>query len=158
MFSGIDILAETKWLEQVGLPVVEDTAIVVVRSWDEALAPLTAGDYEIYGPNGHLEKPSQRCIDALESDEHLKTWWEKARSDVNEYYDHTAFIPNDLSSAQQEFIYEYIYEFVSFLLAEIIAAPTVETSYFREMLPWFYAGHFPCGWVGQWPEGHMRVY
>ena len=44
------------------------------------------------------------------------------------------------------------------LLVEIIASPEAECTYFREQLPWFHAGHFPCGWDGDWPSGRMRVY
>jgi hypothetical protein len=44
------------------------------------------------------------------------------------------------------------------LLAEIIGSPEAECTYFREQLPWFHAGRFPCGWDGDWPSGRMRVY
>jgi hypothetical protein len=67
-------------------------------------------------------------------------------------------VPRSRPRADRDNVYEYLYEFVSMLLAEIIASPEAECTYFREQLPWFHAGHFPCGWDGDWPHGHMRVY
>jgi hypothetical protein len=43
------------------------------------------------------------------------------------------------------------------LLVEIIT-PEANCTYFREQLTWFQAGHFPCGWQGDWPTAKMRVY
>jgi hypothetical protein len=30
--------------------------------------------------------------------------------------------------------------------------------FFLELLSIYEAGHFPCGWVGEWPEGKLLVY
>ena len=60
--------------------------------------------------------------------------------------------------AGDDLLFEYLYEFISMLLVEIIASPEAECTYFREQLPWFHAGRFPCGWEGDWPNGRMRVF
>jgi hypothetical protein len=30
--------------------------------------------------------------------------------------------------------------------------------FFLELLTVYEAGHFPCGWVGEWPQGKLVVY
>ena len=30
--------------------------------------------------------------------------------------------------------------------------------FFLELLSVYEAGHFPCGWLGEWPEGKLIVY
>jgi hypothetical protein len=30
--------------------------------------------------------------------------------------------------------------------------------FFHELLEVYEAGHYPCGWVGQWPEGKLLIY
>ena len=78
-------------------------------------------------------------------------WWQKAREDAKRYTALYGWIPDSLSQEHQDLLFENLYEYVSMLLAEIIASPDAECTYFREQLPWFHAGHFPCGyrvWTG----------
>ncbi|MBN2371633.1 MAG: hypothetical protein JXO72_14215 [Vicinamibacteria bacterium] len=155
--SAFETLSETEWFKHVGEMVSAKGEIVSVGSWQESIVPLIDEDGKIYGPNGHLLKPSNLCIEVIES-ERYHDLWQLAGSDAFDYCDVLSHIPDSLPAFQQDFIDEYVYEFVSFLLAEIVGSDVVGTTYFREMLSWFYAGHFPCGWVGVWPEGRMRVY
>ena len=155
--SAFEVFAQMKLFRRVGKSLPKNSSVFAVHSWEEAIAPLIAEDREIYGPNGHLSKPSQICIEVIES-ERYHDWWQRAAGDAFDYYNIMGFIPKTLEPFQQDFVYEYVYEFVSFLLAEIVGAEVVDTTYFREMLSWFHTGRFPCGWVGEWPDGHMRVY
>ena len=147
------ILEDIEWLQRVGEPVTNN-GIAIVRSWDEA---LTIFAEDRYNCNGVLQAPCDRVDPIFEQIPERETWWQKARVDVSEY---TALCgwPNIISQQHQELMYENLYEFVSMLLAEIIASPEANCTYFREQLSWFHAGHFPCGWEGDWPNGRMRVF
>jgi len=155
--SAFDVLSKMRFFRHVGKPIPKKAQVVAVHSWEDAIAPLIAKDGDMYGPNGHLSHPSQKCIEVIESD-HYHDWWQKAANESFDYCSIMGFIPKMLDPSQHDFVYEYVYEFVSFLLAEIVCADIVETTHFREMLSWFHAGHFPCGWVSDWPAGCMRVY
>ena len=87
-----------------------------------------------------------------------KAWWQRAREEAKRYTVLRGWAPQTLAREQRDLIFEYLYEFVSMLLAETIASPEAECTYFREQLVWFHAGHFPCGWDGEWPNGRMRVF
>ena len=87
-----------------------------------------------------------------------EAWWQKAREDVKQYTALYSWIPDTLMQEQQDLLFENLYEFVSMLIAEIIASPDADCTYFREQLAWFNTGHFPCGWEGDWPSGRIRVF
>lgn len=161
--SALMVLDKTEWLEHVGEPWLErtdelapDGGIAVVRSWEEALTIF--GAYDRYNANGILEKPCERVDPIFERFPERDAWWQKAREDAKRYTALYGWIPDSLSQERQDLLFENLYEYVSMLLAEIIASPEAECRYFRDQLPWFNAGHFPCGWDGDWPNGRMRVY
>jgi hypothetical protein len=154
-------LDKTRWLEQVGLPWQErvgdsPTNIAIVRTWDEALT-IFRDDLK-YNANGVLEAPCSRIDPLIDSVPERKAWWRKARDDANRYTALSPWIPDTLSQEYQDLLYENLWEYISMLLVEIIVVPAGDCTYFREQLPWFCAGHFPCGWEGDWPDGRMRVF
>jgi len=155
VISAFDALGNTEWLSHVGQPLPVDVNVVVMHSWDEALSvfDLPSNTYDVHG---HLLQPALRCITVMRS-EPYKTWWMKAVGDAGDYYDYLSSIPSSLG-VMHEWVNNYLYQYISYLLSEIIGTDVVGTTYFRELLPWFYAGHFPCGWEGDWPQGRLRVY
>jgi hypothetical protein len=160
--AAFGALSEASWLEHVGEPWLERVGeypdgdrVVVVRSWDEALTIFDEDPR--YNINGLLQAPCDRVDDVLSRLPERRGWWESARNDVKRYIALSG-IPDFLPQERQDLLFEHLYEFVSMLLVEIIAAPEAGCTYFREQLPWFHAGHFPCGWDGDWPNGRMRVY
>src|ERR1044071_450856 len=156
--SAFMTLDKTRWLEEVGRPWQERAIsdVTIVRSWDEALT-IFAEDIQ-YNANGVLEAPCARVDPVLERYPERKAWWQKAREEAKRYTSFSAWLPDVLPQEQQDLLYENLWEYVSMLLVEIIASPEAECTYFREQLPWFHAGHFPCGWEGDWPRGRMRVF
>jgi hypothetical protein len=165
--SALAALDKTQWLERVGEPWLEhvdeplsDNRVTIVRSWGEALTIFSRdrpyGERQ-YNVNGILKAPCLRVDPIFERLPERQDWWQKAREEAKRYTVLSG-IPDSLPRDQQDLLFENLYEFVSMLLAEIIASPEAECTYFREQLPWFHAGHFPCGWDGDWPNGRMRVY
>jgi hypothetical protein len=159
--SALVALDKSRWLEEVGKP-WQDCAggapgsVTIVRSWDEALTIF--GEELRYNANGVLEAPCARVDPVLERFPERKAWWQKAREQAKRYTAFSAWIPDHLPQEQQDLLYENLWEYVSMLLVEIIVSPEAGCTYFRGQLPWFHAGHFPCGWDGDWPSGRMRIY
>jgi hypothetical protein len=157
--SAFWVLSRTPWTEHAGEP-LNDDAITVVRSWDDALKVLNkdlATRDRRYNAMGHLEAPCTRVDEIFERIPERDAWWQTAREEAKRYVILDG-VPRSRPRADRDNVYEYLYEFVSMLLAEIIASPEAECTYFREQLPWFHSGRFPCGWEGDWPSGRMRVY
>jgi hypothetical protein len=162
VIGAFSALSETPWLERAGEPWSErvdgrqdDERVIVIHSWNEALTIFD--DNLRYNINGLLQAPCGRADDALAGLPERRGWWQGAREDVKRYVALSG-IPDSLPQEQQDLLFEHLYEFVSMLLVEIISSPEVECTYFREQLPWFHAGRFPCGWEGDWPNGRVRVF
>jgi hypothetical protein len=158
--NAFDVLGQIQWMNMVGTQFPRGVEVEKILSWKEALTPIMEdNNYGMYNFTGHLIKPSEQIDQVFLEVPRYRIWWEKARADVNDYYDYSPYIPQSLSSEQAEFLWEYLYEYISLLLAEIIVSEVVKnTTYFRELLSWFNAGFFPCGWIGNWPEGKLRVF
>lgn len=152
--SSFAVLHNTKWLSRGG-SIVDGDRIAVVKSWDEALS-IFRHDPRL-NINGVLRAPCLQIDDALARMANRNLCWSRARKDATEYMV-LGGVPQSRPCEEQDLVYEYLYEFVSMLLAEIIVSDKIEGTYFREQLTWFHAGHFPCGWDGEWPLGRMRVY
>jgi hypothetical protein len=153
--SAFEVLAEIRWFRHVGEGVEAGITVDRASDWTDAIAPLRGN--RSYGPNGHLLTASELCVRVIE-DERYRDAWRRARKDVGEYFGTSSVIRAHWPEEQQSFVEEYVYEFVSFLLSEIVGADAVGSTYFREMLTWFDAGHFPAGWTGPWPDGRWRIY
>lgn len=152
--SAFAVLNKTEWLQRVGEP-VDNSGIALVRTWEEALTIF--GEGPLYNANGVLQGPCDRVDPIFPQVPEREAWWQRARTDINPYIVLYGW-PDTLPEEHQDLMHENLYEFVSMLLAEIIASPEAECTYFREQLSWFHAGHFPCGWEGDWPNGRMRVF
>lgn len=44
------------------------------------------------------------------------------------------------------------------IMMELEYADIVPPRFFAERAKWYLAGHFPCGWEGEFPEGRLIVY
>lgn len=165
---ALEAMGDTRWLQRVGEPWLDmsgessdENRVMVVRSWEEALTIFgTESRYDDsrYNVNGVLQAPCDRIDPVFTRVLEREGWWQKAREEATQYTTLTGWAPKSLEQAYRNLLFEHLYEFVSMLLAEIIASPEAECTYFREQLSWFHAGHFPCGWDGDWPSGRMRVF
>jgi len=154
VLSAFGVLSDIKWFSRVGQPLEGDA--VAVKSWAEAIAPWPE-DSERYLHSGQLAAPAALCREAI-ADPELREWAELARDDAYEYFNASAFLPKDLSTRQEDVIDLYLYDFVGWLMAEIVAVPAETSTHFRTLLAWFQDGRFPCGWQGEWPQGRWIVY
>lgn len=161
--SALVVLDKTHWLKRVGESWLEHldefmdgNSVTIVRSWEEALTIFDEDSR--YNANGVLEAPCSRVDSVFTRFPDRDAWWQKAREDAKRCTALYSWIPRSLNQEHQDLLFENLWEFVSMVLAEIIASPEAECTYFREQLTWFHAGHFPCGWDGDWPNGRMRVF
>lgn len=151
----VAVLSNTEWLTKVG-ETIDEPSIVQVHSWDEAFAEFER-DASHYDSAGHLLRPVELCQNSVSAGS-LHQWWEHAIIFSYDYYTTEGYLPDFAEDWKTDWLSNYLYQYISSLLAEIVAADTIECTYFRELLPWFYSGHFPCGWIGSWPQGRLRVF
>ncbi len=155
VLSAFDVFAEMELLTAVGSPLT-DPSVAAVSSWREALTILDdpTGKYDLHG---HLVAAAAKLL-PVHTTAPERQWWERAVADAGEYCNIFPYLPESLDEDTRERLYGYLYDYTSLLLAEIIGGDAVGLTYFREQLPWYLAGRFPCGWEGNWPAGRPRVY
>ncbi|HET9625992.1 MAG TPA: hypothetical protein VFP84_31745 [Kofleriaceae bacterium] len=147
-------LHDLRWCDRAGTP-LHDARVCVVTSWDDALAIFEHD--AVYGSNGLLAAACDPIDRALSQSDERQAWWHRARAEARPHEQRSS-LSGIVPLRERELLAEHLYEFVSMLLAEIVTAPEVGSTYFRDQLAWFRAGRFPCGWDGAWPAGRMRVY
>lgn len=156
------LLLDARWFASLGLPTDRDGDVERVNGWSEATAIFRKGAGT--GPIGTLDAPAYhllRVLDAEPSQAMAKAGDRAARDAVAlGQVSFVEFIPAELPFVQNIAVGDYLTEYVRFLFLEIHGGDVGPTrcTYFREQLPWFLAGFFPCGWVGDWPTGRLRVY
>lgn len=151
-------LENARWLASVGRPSDADHAVTREHSWASAAAALDSPD----STSGTLDAPSYeilRQLDAEESQQTAELADAAARAAVSALT-LSQYIPAGLPLDIDVTIGDYLTSYVRFLHLEVFAASRLGATctFFRSQLPWFVAGLLPCGWVGDWPAGHLRVF
>jgi len=152
VMSACKALLETPWFAHVGEPLPNAT-VVIVKSWEEALDWID--EHHVDG-NGHPPNLGTRLKAMLDANPHEDAWWRKAADELCQRFGYKP--PKGRSMYQEGCFGDYMIDFAWWLAAEIIFDDRAGSTYFRELLAWFHAGRFPCGWEGDWPIGKLRVF
>lgn len=152
----LETLDTISWFSTVGAP-TPDLEIARVSTWNAAVDPLMAADNKRYNEMGHLAEPAA-MLDEVRENEEFQEWLADAYEEAQQYLNFEKYIPSYFDKNQVAFMVKHLRRYVENVLLEIIASDAVETTYFRECLPWYETGHFSCGWEGDWPDGVIKVF
>lgn len=154
------------WFTRVGQPTDQDECLV--RVGFEFLADCHE---DAYAPWGESLVEAEAKIERLMFDnrrlgEFAEVQQAISQSGPNPYMDEFLTGLVDKYPGYYGETYSYAYELVErpdrLLLGaahEIIMADVEPNlNFFQSIMPWFRAGHWPCGWKGQWPEGKLIVW
>ncbi len=151
--AAIDAVHSIDWFAHVGEP-IDATIVVLASSW-EAVSDVVHASWSA-GYCGIFEKPASLYsadMDAVTHSQYVAAY--EASRDAFDYF---PYLPTELSEQDRELANSYLRSWSELLFCEILLSDRIDCTYFREQLQWFHAGHFPCGWEGEWPVGKMRVF
>lgn len=147
------------WFTHCGEPVTLDLTMPIdpVRSWPEAAVELRAWQ------NVEIKAGNQLSIwlDNNHCDEYHK-WDDVTMVHKREVVD--PLTEQKLISFQQEHqlssevVHCVQWDILGALMENVYIGLGHQCFFFLELLQVYEAGHFPCGWVGTWPKGMLRVY
>lgn len=126
-----------------------------VDTWSDAVEPLMR--LPGYDADGHLLGPSE-LIGGFRGKRGTTKYQRAALPKVADYADYIDYIPPYFEKPQLDFLKRYLFKYLEHLVLEILTADQHDCTFYREQLTWFEAGHFPCGWSGEWPNGCLRVF
>lgn len=154
--SAIHALQDAAWYRHVGAPSALDHTVQRVASWEAALAIFQ--DTASYVRAGVLAGPWTEAVRVQDARPELHESWHAALALCRETVDLESPSVPGATVETNVLLLDYLRDFVNLVLVEIIYTDEIRSTYFREQLQWFAAGYFPCGWVGEWPAGRMRVF
>jgi hypothetical protein len=163
-FAPSDLSARVKifdWFSHCGEPLTCDLSMPVerVRGWPEAMASCKDGVWE----NVELEGQNQLTLWLCRHDhQNYQRWNELVRS-------FKAAVINPLTEERWEpyrqrhsldcaVIHSVQWDVLGALMEHANLGSDHRCFFFLELLSVYEAGHFPCGWVGEWPQGKLVVY
>jgi hypothetical protein len=154
--SAIAALQDAPWFERAGKPVPDDIDAIQVASWNDVLRIFD--DHPRYSVKGHLEAPELEVIDALDLHPERIAWMSEGYDIARDTVRAIRWIPRSLPMLDSVNLGDHVHLYFRYLISEIVVQDVTTCTYFREQLAWWYAGHVPCGWEGEWPVGKHRVF
>ncbi|WP_254508446.1 hypothetical protein [Anatilimnocola floriformis] len=162
-FAKTDIAERLKaidWFANCGKPAVLDLTMPVVQvaSWKEAVASCQEAEWE----NAQLEARNQ-----------LSGWLHvHARKEFQEWNNrvdqHKVILASlidthwkpcfDSRNLPDELLHTIKWDILLALTEESYLSTGHRCFFFHELLLVYEAGHFPCGWIGEWPAGKLVIY
>lgn len=144
----IEDLRAVEWFANVGRPAQGSERVVFVKDWDEAIAAFSAETFD------DAVREAQNLMARFYHETHPSGW-----NDVIDVLKPlvASLAREKISSAQEKGLcpLNLPNSILDLLLAAFYtecreSLPEIE--YYEETLHWYFAGHFPCGWLGDVPE------
>ena len=149
-------LHDIPWFQRAGEAITNER-VVVVGSWRDALA-IVEGGREGYSERGILLAPKHAVIEALDRQPALRERADHAAADALRRMTASLHVPASVPAFTRLALADHVASYCRLLVTELVVQEVTTCTYFRDQLVWWRAGHFPCGWDGNWPAGAMRVY
>ena len=163
-FSETDIVSRINainWFAQCGKALSLNLSMEIERihDWETALDSCKTLEWENVELNAQNQLTVWLCLyDSV----NYQKW--------NDIVDqHKISVLNDLSkqtivpfqlkhSLNIEFSQSVQWDILGALMANSYLSSGHKVFFFLELLMVYEAGHFPCGWLGEWPKGKLRVF
>ena len=152
-FSGND------WLVNCGKPLAKDTASQKVEDWAAATKLCKSRYHENVQTESQNVLTQQLFVKARER--YNKTWNQLGCETFGPMM--YAMIDSKVAANKRRFkiskrVRVYLMVDLCNALMELEYADIVPPKYFAERAEWYLAGHFLCGWDGDFPEGQLIVF
>ncbi len=152
--SATVALHDAAWFAHAGEP-LGDHGVERVTGWEAALRVFREPK-EIYW-EGHLATPMWLVVETLDKHPDRREWVTRANRAALMKVNVHGHTPRAIAVLDGMLLGDHVHEYFELLLGEIALQDILGCTYFRQQLEWWHAGRFPCGWVGDWPAGKMRV-
>jgi hypothetical protein len=151
-------LGRNEWFARVGKK--ERDRVTVLSSWDEAVLSRGSGQWL----DTHTEAKNLISSRLLEVEDEASPYfrkWNKRVDKINP--DVTRVVQPNIAKVierQQlpDTIAKWIEADIVLACVELECADLCPPLFFGSLAHWYMRGHFPCGWLGDFPEGELVVY
>jgi hypothetical protein len=154
-------LRAINWFSRCGEPLSLDLSMEIeqVRSWREAIESCKDGVWE----NVQLEAQNQLTVWLHQHDRQKYQEWnklvDKHKAAVVKKLTEEKWVPYQRRHGlEMAFVHSVQWDVLGALMENTYLGSGHQCFFFLELLSVYEAGHFPCGWRGEWPRGKLIVY
>jgi hypothetical protein len=152
-------LENSNWFASVGIldGIIESENIVMLTSWSEAIFQCSSIEWE----NLCLEAQNQFRMRVLERNKDRYLKWNDTVDVVKPHV--TALVKRKIEATMRNYKLDKIFEDTVFwdilgVCMESEFTDVYPPGFFASQAYWYVNGHFPCGWVGEFPNGKLIIY
>lgn len=154
--ANLKALREVEWFRNVG---VRDTEVAdVLSSWDEAIESCSSPDWEnlcIGAANLMRQRLVQRSMERFREWNDVVAMLKPVVVPLVEEKIEAVVARNGLS---EQFFFQVRWDILH-LCIQSEYADLLEMGFYSGQAHWYWSGHFPCGWRGQFPTpGRLVIY
>jgi hypothetical protein len=149
------------WFSRCGQPISLDLTMEVEQlgSWSEVVESCSEVDWE----NVQLEAQNQLTMWLHQhARPRYQTWNEVVvahKAAIIEPLTRDRWVPvQEANGLDVRFIYAVQWDILGVLMENSFHDTGHQCFFFFELLQVYEAGHFPCGWRGNWPDGKLQVF
>lgn len=153
--ATLDQLERAKWFSAVG---VHDTEVAeVLSTWQEAVEHCSSEDWEklnLEGANQYRERLLERSLARFQKWNDIVIEVKKATQPFVRRKIEAIVNQNHLPKVFEDCVHWDILH----VCMESEYADVYPPGYYASQAYWYTKGHFPCGWIGNFPEGKLIIY
>jgi hypothetical protein len=149
------------WFSNCGEPISLDISMEMelVTNWQDAIASLLESVWE----NVELEAQNQLTVWLHLYDHDAYQNWNKIvdvhKNAILNPLTEGKIIPFQTKQALDVVLVHSVrWDILGALMENSYLGSGHKAFFFLELLMVYESGHFPCGWVGEWPQGKLRVF
>ena len=135
------------WFEHVGEP-ISDPTVIAVNSWDEAVESRRSYVWECL--RLQVNNKSHNAVNAR--DWHRTQSWNEVVGEINQVlkplFGRIRTLGAQLSLPEMRFYHQVTWDLLAIGITTEYADVYPPLFSVPVLLPWYQAGHFPCGWDG----------
>jgi len=163
-FASSDVAARVRginWFSRCGKPLALDLTMKVERvgSWPEAIESCT----DVAWANVEMAAQNQLTVWLHNHEREKYQSWNNLvvshKSEVIDPLTEQQFVPFQTGHGLDiVLVHSVQWDILGALMENSFLGSGHSAFFFLELLWVYEAGHFPCGWRGQWPEGNLVVF
>lgn len=155
--NTLDKLDTIEWFSKVGQKSDRLSTATILSSWDEAISSCSTIEWE----NLLLEAANQYCERLAERSRERFNRWNDVVEEMKNYT--VDLVKKKIKKTVEENNLPDVFEDtvqwdILHLAMEAEYADVYPPGFYASQSYWYYEGHFPCGWNGEFPEGNLIIY
>ena len=150
--AALEQLRTLDWFCNVGI--VDTQEAKILSSWDEAIKSVSSFEWE----NFEIDRTGDftEFLSIYHTNERNK--WNKKIDETKPAIEDILINKNTFLNKLPKDITDSVKWHILGYLMELEYSDICQPGFLSRQADWYFKGHFPCGWEGEWPGGRPIIY